>query len=411
MQTLDKKSSIQQWRTQFPILSRTMHGKPLVFLDSAASSQKPQSVIDAVSQYYTHHHANIHRGVYGLSQEATEMFERARKKIQHFIGAKHEYEIIFTRGATESINLVASSFGLAFIQKGDEILLTMMEHHSNIVPWQLLAQRSGARIVVAGILEDGSLDMEDFRSKLNPKVKMVALTHVSNALGTINPVQECIALAHTVGAAVLVDGAQAVPHTSVDVQLLDADFYVFSGHKMYGPTGIGILYGKEKWLNAMPPYHGGGEMIKTVRFEETTYNELPFKFEAGTPHISGAIGIGVAADFLLETGLEDIAAHEHELLTMALEQMQEIPDIRFIGNAANRAGVISFLLGQQHPYDVGMLLDKQGIAVRTGHHCTEPLMHHLGIPGTIRVSFGMYNDENDINSLIQGLWKAHHMLN
>jgi cysteine desulfurase / selenocysteine lyase len=411
MQTLNERSSTQHWRTQFPILSRTMNGKPLVFLDSAASSQKPQLVIDAISKYYAQHHANIHRGVYGLSQEATEMFENARKKIQHFIGAQHEHEIIFTRGATESINLVATSFGQAFIQKGDEILLTMMEHHSNIVPWQLLAQRSGARIVVAGILEDGSLDMEDFKSKLNSKVKLVALTHVSNALGTINPVKECITLAHTVGAAVLVDGAQAAPHTSIDVQLLDADFYVFSGHKMYGPTGIGILYGKEKWLNAMPPYHGGGEMIKTVRFDETTYNDLPFKFEAGTPHISGAIGLGVAAEFLLEIGLETIATHEHELLTIALEQMQEIPNIRFIGNAPNRAGVISFLMGQHHPYDVGMLLDKQGIAVRTGHHCTEPLMHHLGIPGTIRVSFGMYNNENDINSLIQGLWKAHHMLN
>jgi cysteine desulfurase / selenocysteine lyase len=407
--TLDE-AELKNWRNQFPILSRTMNGKPLVFLDSAASSQKPQCVIDAISGYYSRHHANIHRGVYGLSQEATDLFEHARRKVQQFIGAAHEHEIIFTRGTTEAINLVASSFGQAFIGSGDIILLTTMEHHSNIVPWQLLAQRTGAKIEVVGLMPDGSLDLEDFHQKLSARVKIMAITHVSNALGTVNPVGDCIAAAHAVGAAVLVDGAQSIPHMAVDVQALDADFYVFSGHKMYGPTGIGILYGKEKWLNAMPPYHGGGEMIRSVRFEETTYNDLPFKFEAGTPHIAGAIGLGAAIDFMMESGVDAIGAHESELLEYALDQMFEIPDIRFIGEAKQRAGVISFLMGHHHPYDVGMLLDKQGIAVRTGHHCTEPLMHYLGIPGTVRASFGMYNTREDIDALVIALRKAQKML-
>jgi cysteine desulfurase / selenocysteine lyase len=407
--TLDE-AELKNWRNQFPILSRTMNGKPLVFLDSAASSQKPRCVIDAISGYYSRHHANIHRGVYGLSQEATDLFEHARRKVQQFIGAAHEHEIIFTRGTTEAINLVASSFGQAFIGSGDIILLTTMEHHSNIVPWQLLAQRTGAKIEVVGLMPDGSLDLEDFHQKLSARVKIMAITHVSNALGTVNPVGDCIAAAHAMGAAVLVDGAQSIPHMAVDVQALDADFYVFSGHKMYGPTGIGILYGKEKWLNAMPPYHGGGEMIRSVRFEETTYNDLPFKFEAGTPHIAGAIGLGAAIDFMMESGVDAIGAHESELLEYALDQMYEIPDIRFIGEAKQRAGVISFLMGHHHPYDVGMLLDKQGIAVRTGHHCTEPLMHYLGIPGTVRASFGMYNTREDIDALVIALRKAQKML-
>jgi len=397
-------------RKQFLILDREMNGRPMVFLDSAASSQKPEMVINAIAQYYRFQHANIHRGVYQLSQEATEAYELARRKIAAFINAAHDHEIIFTRGTTESINLVASSFGKKYFQEGDEILLSAMEHHSNIVPWQLIAESTGAIIKVIPINDSGELDLEAFEKMLNERVKMLAVSHVSNTLGTINPVETLVARAHAYGVPVLLDGAQATPHTSVDVQALDVDFYAFSGHKMYGPTGTGVLYGKEKWLDEMPPYHGGGEMIRSVSFEKTTYNELPFKFEAGTPHICGGIGLGVATEFIQGIGLDAIAAHEQALHDYAMEHLSTINDIRFIGTAAEKAGVISFLIGNIHPFDTGAILDKMGVAVRTGHHCTEPLMNLLGIPGTVRASFAVYNNTEDVDRLMEGLRKAVKML-
>jgi cysteine desulfurase/selenocysteine lyase len=397
-------------REQFPILDRQMNNHPLIFLDSAASSQKPLRVINAIDRYYRHQHANIHRGVYELSQEATEMFEQARKEIALYLGAAHTHEIIFTKGTTESINLVASSFGSLILKPGNTILLSAMEHHSNIVPWQLIAGKTGATIQVVELMADGSLDLEDFEKKLSPQTAIVAITHVSNTLGTINPVKEIISKAHKYDIPVLIDGAQALPHMRIDLLDLDADFYAFSGHKAYGPTGIGVLYGKEKWLDMMPPYQGGGEMIRSVRFENTTYNELPFKFEAGTPHISGAIGLMEAIRFMDSVGLDKIEEHEHFTLKYAEEKLAQIPDIRFIGTAKNKAGVVSFLLGNTHPYDVGTLLDKMGIAVRTGHHCTEPLMHYLGISGTVRASFGMYNFPDEIDTLQRALFKIQKML-
>jgi cysteine desulfurase / selenocysteine lyase len=397
-------------RQQFPILEREMNMKPLVFLDSAASSQKPELVINAITQYYRLQHANIHRGVYQLSQEATDSFEMARKKVAAFINSKHEHEVIFTRGTTESINLVASSFGRKFFRAGDEILLSAMEHHSNIVPWQLVAEETGAKIKVIPIDTNGELDLQAFEGLLTERVKFLAITHVSNTLGTINPVKYLIDKAHALGIPVLLDGAQAAPHAVIDVQDLNVDFYAFSGHKMYGPTGIGVLYGKETLLNQMPPYHGGGEMIKSVSFEKTTYNDLPFKFEAGTPHISGGIGLGVAVDFIQGIGLDTIASHEQALHDYAMEKLSEIDGIRFFGTAAEKAGVISFLIGDIHPYDVGAILDKMGVAVRTGHHCTEPLMNLLGIPGTVRASFAVYNNMEDVDRLMEGIHKAVKML-
>ncbi len=397
-------------RDQFPILKRKMNGQPMVFLDSAASSQKPLCVINAIDRYYQNQHANIHRGVYELSQEATESFELARKEIAQYIGAANTYEIIFTKGTTESINLVASSFGSLILKPGNTILLSAMEHHSNIVPWQLIAAKTGATIEVVRLLPDGSLDMSDFEAKLDSNTAIVAITHVSNTLGTINPIKEIISKAHKFNIPVLIDGAQALPHMQIDVLDLDADFYAFSGHKAYGPTGIGILYGKEKWLDMMPPYQGGGEMIRSVSFEKTTYNELPFKFEAGTPHIAGAIGLMEAIRFMGSIGIDKINEHEHFLLKYAEEKLANIPDIKFIGTAKDKAGVVSFLLGNTHPYDVGTLLDKMGIAVRTGHHCTEPLMNYLGIPGTVRASFGMYNFPDEIDVLQQALLKIQKML-
>lgn len=397
-------------REDFPLLKRSFQGKPLVFLDSAASSQKPEVVLSVLDDYYRHTNANVHRGVYRLSQEATDAFEASRKKVQAFINAEHEHEIIFVRGTTEGINLIASSFGRKFFRESDEIIISAMEHHSNIVPWQLIAEQTGAVIRVIPVSDSGELDMEAFDSLLNERTRIVAVTHVSNTLGTINPVKSIIAKAHQLGVPVLVDGAQSIPHMEIDVQDLDADFFVFSGHKMFGPTGIGVLYGKEKWLNEMPPYHGGGEMIKTVSFAKTTYAELPHKFEAGTPDISGVVGLGAAIDYINAIGKPTIAAYEHELLEYGTQQLLEIPGMRIIGTATEKASVISFLLEGTHPFDVGTLLDQMGVAVRTGHHCTQPLMDLFEIPGTVRASFAMYNNKADIDRLIEAVQKAARML-
>lgn len=397
-------------RKDFPILERTMNGRQMVFLDSAASSQKPQAVLKALDDYYRYTNANVHRGVYQLSQEATDAFEAARKTIARFIHAPSDKEVLFVRGTTEGINLVASSFGRPFLKAGDEILISTMEHHSNIVPWQLIAEQTGAQLKVWPINPAGELIWEQAEELMGPKVKILAITHISNALGTINPVKEIIELAHSRGIPVLLDGAQAIPHLKVDVQDLDVDFYTFSGHKMFGPTGIGILYGKEKWLHQMPPYHGGGEMIERVTFEKTTYNELPHKFEAGTPDISGAIGLAAAVDYIESIGHEAIAQHEHELLEYATQQLSSIHGLRIIGTAAQKASVVSFLVAGMHPYDIGALLDKMGIAVRTGHHCTQPLMDWYGIPGTVRASFAFYNSREEVDRLVEGVRRAVQML-
>ncbi len=401
---------IRQIRTDFPILNTTMNGKPLVFLDSAASSQKPLAVIDAMDEYYKTGHANVHRGVYQLSQKATDQFEQSRRTVQHFLNAEHDHEIIFVRGTTEGINLVASSYGDKFVRKGDEIIVSGLEHHSNIVPWLMLCERKGAVLKVIPVLDNGELDMNVYAQLLNEKVQIVAVNHISNALGTINPVEKIIGMAHEHGIPVLIDGAQATPHMEVDVQALDADFYVFSGHKVFGPTGIGILYGKEKWLNEMPPYQGGGEMISRVSFEKTTYNELPFKFEAGTPDIAGVIGLGAAIEYLQGIDMEAVRDYEHQLLIYATEQLSQIDGIRFIGTAAEKASVVSFLIDGLHPYDVGAILDKLGIAVRTGHHCAQPLMDRFGIPGTVRASMAFYNTFEEINALVNGVKKAIDLL-
>ncbi|MEZ4994800.1 MAG: cysteine desulfurase [Saprospiraceae bacterium] len=401
---------VSKIRADFPLLQREMNGKPIVFLDSAASSQKPQYVIDAMDRYYSRQHANVHRGVYQLSQEATDAFERARELVRGFINAKSDKEIIFTRGTTEGINLVAASFGGKFLQEGDEVIISYLEHHSNIVPWQLICEQKGAKLQVIPINEKGELDMGAYAELLSERTKIVAVNHVSNALGTINPVRAIIEAAHERNIPVLLDGAQAIPHMQVDVQELDADFYAFSGHKMLGPTGIGVLYGKSSWLEAMPPYHGGGEMIHTVTFEKTTYAELPHKFEAGTPDIAGAVGLGAAVEYMTAIGYEALSRHEHELLEYATERLLQIEGLRIYGTADEKAGVISFLVDDIHPYDLGTLLDKQGIAVRTGHHCTQPLMDYFGIPGTVRASFAVYNNREDIDKLVAGVERAVKML-
>lgn len=397
-------------RSDFPLLQGSMNGQPLVFLDSAASSQKPQIVLDALEQYYETQNANVHRGVYQLSQQATDAYEAGRRAVQRFINAEHEHEIILVRGTTEAINLVASSYGRKFLEEEDEILISAMEHHSNIVPWQMIAEQTGAVLKVIPVNDQGELIMEEFDQLLTEKTKIVAIVHVSNSLGTINPVEEIIEKAHALNVPVLVDGAQAIPHMKVDVQALDADFYVFSAHKLFGPTGIGILYGKEDLLNAMPPYQGGGEMIDRVTFEKTTYNHLPHKFEAGTPDISGSVGLGAAIEYVEKIGHEAIAPYEQELLGYATDQLKAIEGIRIIGEAENKASVISFLLDGTHPYDVGTILDKLGVAVRTGHHCTQPLMDRYGIPGTIRASFSFYNNKEDIDRLVAGVKRAAKML-
>lgn len=401
---------VDRIRRDFPILARTVNDKPLVYLDNGATTQKPKQVIDAIVDYYTQLNSNVHRGVHHLSQLATDAFEITRRKLKPFINAVHEHEIIFTKGTTEGINLVAACYGRAFVQTGDEIIISAMEHHSNIVPWQMLCEERGATLKVIPINEAGELDMGAYRSMLSDRTKMVAITYVSNALGTVNPVKDLIDLAHAVGAPVLLDAAQAIQHLPIDVQALDVDFLAFSGHKMYGPTGIGVLYGKEKWLDAMPPYQGGGEMIKEVTFVKTTYNELPFKYEAGTPNIEAGICLAHAVDYIHSIGLDQIANHEHELLQYATQRLLKVPGIRMIGTAQEKSSVLSFLLDGAHPYDVGVILDKMGIAVRTGHHCTQPLMDYYGIPGTVRASIAMYNTEADIDALVAGVERSAAML-
>ncbi|MGL5561635.1 MAG: aminotransferase class V-fold PLP-dependent enzyme [Tannerellaceae bacterium] len=396
-------------RKDFPILEREVHGKPLIYLDNGATTQKPRSVVEKIEEGYYKNNANIHRGVHHLSQVATEAHEDARRTVQKFINAEHAHEIIFTRGTTESINLVASSFVDQFMQKDDEVIISTMEHHSNIVPWQLQAEKKGIKLRVVNINEKGELDMEHFKSLINEETKLVSIMHVSNVLGTINPVKEIIDIAHSADVPVLIDGAQSIAHLGVDVQALDADFYVFSAHKIYGPTGMGVLYGKEKWLDKMPPYHGGGEMIATVSFEKTTFNELPFKFEAGTPDYIGSTAFAEALNYVSAIGMDKIAAYEDELLHHAMERMKAIENIRFFGTAEQKSGVISFLVGDIHHYDMGMLLDRLGIAVRTGHHCAQPLMHHMGIEGTVRASFGIYNTKEEIDALVAGIQRVSSM--
>ena len=397
---------VQKVREDFPILKQTVHGKPLVYLDNAATSQKPRAVIDATSRYYSADNANIHRGVHLLSQRATTEYEDARIKVQNFINAPKSHEIIFVRGTTEAINLVVNSYGRANVRTGDEILITTMEHHSNIVPWQILCEEKGATLRVVPINDEGDLILEEFDKLLNSRTKFVSLAHVSNALGTINPVRRIIEKAHSLGVPVLLDGAQAAPHTKIDVQELDCDFYAFSGHKLFGPTGVGVLFGKSHLLEAMPPYQGGGDMIATVSFENTTYNTLPYKFEAGTPNIAGTIGLGAAIDYVNQIGLENIAKYEHELLEYGTEALSAIPGLRLIGTAKEKASVFSFVLEGIHPHDVGTILDREGIAIRTGHHCTMPLMNRLGIPATSRASLAFYNTKDEIDALVAGIYKV-----
>lgn len=396
-------------RNDFPILQRTIYDKPLVYLDNAATTQKPRCVVEKITEEYYNVNANIHRGVHFLSQQATEAHEEARRTIQKFINASKPEEIIFTRGTTESINLVASSFVYEFMSPGDEVIISGMEHHSNIVPWQIQAARYNISIQVIPVNDIGELDMDEFRKLFSAKTKLVSVTHISNVLGTINPIEEIIRISHENHVPVLIDGAQAVAHQKVDVRALDADFYVFSGHKIYGPTGIGILYGKEDWLDKMPPYQGGGEMIASVSFESTKFNDLPFKFEAGTPDYIGSTALAVALDYINKIGLPEIAGYEDELLHYATEKLNKIEGMRIFGRAPWKSGVISFLVGNIHHYDMGMLLDRLGIAVRTGHHCAEPLMHILGIEGTVRASFAFYNTKEEIDVLVSGIEKVSKM--
>lgn len=400
---------INKVRADFPILNETVNGKPLVYFDNAATSQKPQMVIDAISAYYETINSNIHRGVHTLSQLATDAYEISRQKIQKHINAKHAHEVLFTTGTTHGINLVASGFA-KFVKEGDAVMISAMEHHSNIVPWQMLCERAGAELLVIPMNDRGELIIEEFEKLLSERVKIVAVNHISNSLGTINPIQHIITKAHEVGAAVLIDGAQAAPHMQLDVQELDCDFYALSGHKACGPTGSGVLYGKEEWLNKLPPYQGGGEMIKEVTFEKTTYAELPHKFEAGTPNIEGGIVLGTAIDYLNSVGLDNITAYEQELLRYGTEKLLEIEGLKIIGTAQNKTSVISFNVGEIHPYDVGAIVDKMGIAVRTGHHCTQPVMDFFKIPGTVRASFSFYNTKEEIDALVTAVLKAQRML-
>lgn len=396
-------------RRDFPILSRTVYGKPLVYLDNTATSQTPRQVVEAIDDMYFNHKANVHRGVFSLSQEATSMMEATREKVRGYINAASTSEVIFTRGTTEGINLVASSYG-SFMENGDEIILTVMEHHANIVPWQLLGMRKRIALRVVRMRPDGSLDLDQYRNLFSERTRLVAVTHVSNVLGTVNPVAEMVRYAHSMGVPVLVDGAQAAPHMNIDVQALDADFYAFSSHKMYGPAGIGVLYGKESWLEKMPPYQGGGEMISHVSFKKTTYAELPLKFEAGTPDFVDIAALSTALDYIRSIGMDAIAAHEHELLEWTTAEMLKIPGMRIFGTAPGKCAVISFLIGHAHHYDTGMLLDKLGIAVRTGHHCAQPLMEALGVEGTVRASFGLYNTRAEAEAFIAALHRIAPML-
>ena len=400
---------IQKIREDFPILSRTVYGKPLIYLDNGATTQKPKCVVDAIVDEYYSVNANVHRGVHFLSQQATNLHEASRETVRKFINARSTSEIIFTRGTTESINLVASSFTDAFMKEGDEVIVSVMEHHSNIVSWQIQALRKGIVLKVIPMNDRGELLIDEYEKLFTPRTKLVSVAHVSNVLGTINPVKQIAAIAHAHNVPVLIDGAQGIPHMKVDVQDIDADFYVFSAHKIYGPTGIGVLYGKEDYLDKMPPYQGGGEMIKNVSFEGTTFNELPFKFEAGTPDYVGSTAMAKALDYVSAIGIDNIAAHEHELTVYAMQRMKEIPGMRIFGEAEHKGGVISFLVGDIHHFDMGTLLDRLGMAVRTGHHCAEPLMRRLGIEGTVRASFGLYNTKEEVDALVAGIERVSKM--
>ena len=390
----------------FPILRQTVHGKPLVYLDNAATTQKPQAVIDAICGFYSRDNANIHRGIHFLSERATQNYEATRRKAQRFLNAADAREIVFVRGATEGINLVAQSFARPRLAPGDDLLITTMEHHSNIVPWQMVAEEKGARLRVAPINDRGELILEEFEQLLGPRTRLVAVTHISNALGTVNPVRRIVEMAHARNIPVLIDGAQAVPHTAVDVRELGCDFYVFSGHKVYGPTGIGVLYGKAALLESMPPYQGGGDMISSVTFEKTLYNELPHKFEAGTPHIDGVVGLGAALDYVQAIGIDKIAAHEGEVLCYATGAVSAIPGVKIIGTARRKAGVLSFVIEGVHPHDAGTILDQEGVAVRAGHHCAQPVMARFGVAATTRASFALYNTAADVDALVRGIHKV-----
>ncbi|MGH8803193.1 MAG: SufS family cysteine desulfurase [Polaromonas sp.] len=397
---------VERVRQAFPILAETIYDKPLIYLDSAATSQKPQTVIEAMSRFFLKENANVHRGVHYLSVRATEAYDQARAKVQRFLNAEHAEEIVFVRGTTEAVNLVAQTYGKVHVHAGDEVLISAMEHHSNIVPWQMLCEQTGARLRVAPIDDSGELLLDELERLIGPKTKLVAITHVSNVLGTLNPIQRIVELAHARGACVLVDGAQAVPHLKVDVRALGCDFYALSGHKMYGPTGIGVLYGRRELLEAMPPYQGGGDMILSVSFEKTLYNKPPYRFEAGTPNMAGAIGLGAAIDFLGELGPAAIAAHEQAVLAYAQQALAQVPGLRLIGTAAGKVGVLSFVLDGIHPHDIGTILDLEGIAIRTGHHCAQPLMQRFGLAATARASLGCYSTEQDIDALVAGLAKV-----
>jgi cysteine desulfurase/selenocysteine lyase len=408
--TIQKGIDVYALRQQFPILSREVKGRPLIYFDNAATSQKPQIVIDALVNYYTQYNANIHRGIHTLAEEATAAFEATRDTVRQFIHAASREEIIFTRGTTEGVNLVANTWGRQNINAGDEIIISTMEHHSNIVPWQILCEEKGAVLKVVPINDQGELLMDEYKKLLSSKTKLVSIVHASNALGTINPVQEIINMAHQAGAVVFIDGAQSAVHLDIDVQQMDCDFFAFSAHKLYGPTGMGVLYGKKKVLESMPVFHGGGEMIKEVTFEKTTYNDLPYKYEAGTPNIADAIAFKTALDFINQTGKAKIRKHEEELLQYATARLKQIAGLKIIGSAKEKVSVISFIVDKVHPQDIGILLDNRGIAVRTGHHCTQPLMNRFGIPGTTRASFAVYNTKEEVDELVAGLHKAIKML-
>ncbi len=408
-QSLQSHLEVDRIRRDFPILKQQIHGKPLVYLDNAATTQKPLAVIEAISRYYELENSNIHRGVHFLSEQASRHYEEARSKVTHFLNAAHDHEIVFVRGATEGINLVAQSYGRKFIKPGDEIILTEMEHHSNIVPWQILCEQVGARLRIVPINEKGELLLDEYAKLLNERTGLVSVGHVSNALGTINPVRQIIKLAHQWNVPVLVDGAQAVPHLKVDVQELDCDFYVFSGHKLYGPTGIGVLYGKAKFLEVMPPYQGGGDMIRSVTFEKTLYNTIPFKFEAGTPHIAGGIGLGAAIDYVSGIGLDKISAYEEELLHYATDALSTVKGVNIIGTAKEKAAVLSFVMEGVHPHDIGTILDHEGVAIRTGHHCAQPVMQHFGIPASARVSMAFYNTKYELDIMTRAVQKVRAM--
>lgn len=398
--------NLEQIRKDFPTLHQQVHGKPLVYLDNGATAQKPQVVIDALERYYSSENSNVHRGIHYLSAKATELYEAVRKQVQDFIHAEKEHEVLFTKGTTDGINLVANGFSRAILKPGDEVIISGMEHHSNIVPWHMATEYAGATTRAIPVLEDGSLDQEAYKALFSDKTKLVAVVHVSNTLGTVNPIREMVEIAHAHGVPVLVDGAQAVPHMEVNVQDLDVDFYTFSSHKIFGPTGVGILYGKESWLNQLPPYQGGGDMIDRVTLEKTTYNELPHKFEAGTPNIAGVIAFGKALEYISEIGYAAIGAHEQALLDYATEKLRQIPQLRIIGEANQKASVISFVVDGIHPSDLGTLLDMEGVAVRTGHHCTQPLMDRFNIPATVRASMALYNTKAEIDTFVQALEKA-----